>query len=958
MDETGTRTPIVSPYQNLKIDYTRTLGIRTWSILDESGTLYNFGSQDVNEAVETSTFDQGVCNDHNQPYYSSWQLKNIISPDKGDTIKFTYINVTENYYTGVAESINIKIGSVGPPEITSSCTANDYSCCLNEMEVDAKRLYKIETASTIISFITDTTVAINGGKKLTAIIIKNRVSGETIREFRFYYSYTEADQVVNVCNSSLEVDHRLWLDSICEENQGIKKMFKIFYKNRELLPARNSIKQDHWGFYNSNNGLYGLHSTLIPPMVINNISYPGANRDCDTAKVTFGLIKKLIYPTGGYSEFTFESNDFGTTQSGYPILTLPLIDQDTTALNNNPLDYDTIFTGFSIDHSQLVNFKMHTHKIENSNELETMVGVMQNDALIKLWGPLCPPGSSYPPMYYEDENLWLNAGNYTLFSVAKHNEYAKIKAYWQNYDTTANGNPDTLYIKYGGGVRIKRVTNYDGKQFSTRRFIYRKSLNNSKSSGILIGNIPRYNFVSYKARGFETEMGGFLMAYCRYISRTSRSITQQETTQGSYVGYNEVTELIGETGENGKIIHKFNYVRDIGGDYFPYPPKTSNNWQRGMEIEETSFDNNNIIQKRKKNLFQFTNKQSHNNFKSIGAVKIGYIMKVDPPSIEPWFVFAVEPYEIYCGWKYQRREITISFDKMGQNPIYDSIDYSFDTVHLQLSETKHVNSNGSIISKKYFYPFDYSKNGTINGDPFAYAITLMCKDSIHMINSIIESLDLIQQPGEQIPKVINGTITKYRKFLGYQILPDETLQLETAQPLSLNNEFTSSTINSSGTFLYDSKYKVKGGYKFNPFGNLQSYLKTDDAPVSFFYGYANTVQVIEAKNASYTVLNNAVNAATNNLENLLNNTIGDMTTVAQKGAWTQFNAALRSHAGMSNALVTTYTYKPLVGVTSITDPNGIPAYFEYDAMGRLVIGRDNNSDIVKKYDYHYGLPAK
>ena len=185
VDETGTRTPIVSPYQNLKIDYTRTLGIRTWSILDESGTLYNFGSQDVNEAVETSTFDQGVCNDHNQPYYSSWQLKNIISPDKGDTIKFTYINVTENYYTGVAESINIKIGSVGPPEITSSCTANDYSCCLNEMEVDAKRLYKIETASTIISFITDTTVAINGGKKLTAIIIKNRVSGENNQRISF-----------------------------------------------------------------------------------------------------------------------------------------------------------------------------------------------------------------------------------------------------------------------------------------------------------------------------------------------------------------------------------------------------------------------------------------------------------------------------------------------------------------------------------------------------------------------------------------------------------------------------------------------------------------------------------------------------------------------------------------------------------------------------------------------------
>jgi len=86
------------------------------------------------------------------------------------------------------------------------------------------------------------------------------------------------------------------------------------------------------------------------------------------------------------------------------------------------------------------------------------------------------------------------------------------------------------------------------------------------------------------------------------------------------------------------------------------------------------------------------------------------------------------------------------------------------------------------------------------------------------------------------------------------------------------------------------------------------------------------------------------------------NQIGDMTTVPQKDAWKTFNTNLRSYDGLSNAMVTTYTYKPLVGLTSSTDPNGIPTYYEYDAFGRLIIVRDIDNNIVKNYDYHYVTP--
>jgi len=50
--------------------------------------------------------------------------------------------------------------------------------------------------------------------------------------------------------------------------------------------------------------------------------------------------------------------------------------------------------------------------------------------------------------------------------------------------------------------------------------------------------------------------------------------------------------------------------------------------------------------------------------------------------------------------------------------------------------------------------------------------------------------------------------------------------------------------------------------------------------------------------------------------------------------------------------ITTYTYEPLVGMTSTTDPNGRTTYFEYDSLGRLIRVTDAWGNIMKQYTYH------
>ena len=55
----------------------------------------------------------------------------------------------------------------------------------------------------------------------------------------------------------------------------------------------------------------------------------------------------------------------------------------------------------------------------------------------------------------------------------------------------------------------------------------------------------------------------------------------------------------------------------------------------------------------------------------------------------------------------------------------------------------------------------------------------------------------------------------------------------------------------------------------------------------------------------------------------------------------------------SDAQLSTYSFDPLLGVTSTNDPNNTIAYYEYDGAGKLRLVRDANRHILKIYDYFY-----
>ncbi|MNL21120.1 hypothetical protein D3C87_1423950 [compost metagenome] len=132
-------------------------------------------------------------------------------------------------------------------------------------------------------------------------------------------------------------------------------------------------------------------------------------------------------------------------------------------------------------------------------------------------------------------------------------------------------------------------------------------------------------------------------------------------------------------------------------------------------------------------------------------------------------------------------------------------------------------------------------------------------------------------------------------------------------------------------------------------GNVLQYTPESGIPVSIIWGYNKTQPIAKIENMAYA----AIPAETiTNLQTLSNN---DNDNCMTEGCNEQkLRKALDLFRdSLPNAFISTYTYNPLVGVTSITDPKGFSSYYEYDEELRLKWIKDNKGKLITENIYHY-----
>lgn len=307
--------------------YTDNNYIQGWKVTDENGVIYLFNAIEKTRYTPIEDEEDDPNNVFDNCFErastpTSWYLSEIISPN-GNWIRFIYTDYKLSYTLLVSETQRPIVTSDNPELFKKKMAL---------LSIDGKYLSKIITSSahTEVNFNEDsenirtdlplTLLFSNSLRSLKEITVKN-IRSETVKHFRLNYTYETG---------------RLTLKSLYDAPIGLvdgKPPYRFTYNQTMLppyqkvslpgLPSYNylgSYQQDHWGFYNNNTA-----TTLIPTYTYTGLfdgkeyTYQAGDRSPSTERMKAGILTDIIYPTGGSTNFEFEPHTYsaiGNTENG------------------------------------------------------------------------------------------------------------------------------------------------------------------------------------------------------------------------------------------------------------------------------------------------------------------------------------------------------------------------------------------------------------------------------------------------------------------------------------------------------------------------------------------------------------------------------------------------------------------------------------------------------------------
>lgn len=249
----------------------------------------------------------------------------------------------------------------------------------------------------------------------------------------------------------------------------------------------------------------------------------------------------------------------------------------------------------------------------------------------------------------------------------------------------------------------------------------------------------------------------------------------------------------------------------------------------------------------------------------------------------------------------------------------------------RLLSTSKTLGNGESITTENIYP-DQVRFETQTGLS-AQASALKSMVELNMINLPVQT---IKKKGS---KYIEGTYFTYKQGSSTCFVADSVFRLENASGSSVLNPH----VNAQGKVVRHGKFAWEQTYtKYDEDMKPASATYKNNPPTYFKWGHGG--RCIIAKIDNYT---SAQVDANSNLNRQLSTLA---TCMGPSDELNNCNKLMRE-ALPANVMITTYTYNPMVGMTSETDPSGNTTYYEYDSFGRLKCIRDRNNCVIEEMDY-------
>lgn len=506
----------------------------------------------------------------------------------------------------------------------------------------------------------------------------------------------------------------------------------------------------------------------------------------------------------------------------------------------------------------------------------------------------------------------------------------------------------TNTVALSGGLRIKSMKSYDGYSSVpvTKTFKYGHDESGNGRANYFIDRkffFDEQNCLYHKRFNDAPNTTPYQVAAQRRRTYYESPSIDIHPFDGSPVVYPVVTEYFGE-GSNvlGKTVYRFRDTLD--GMYGDVPNSSkgqvaSHFYARGQLADKKTY------KKMTTGGFQPVEEEqiTYNTTSFPSVYKFGGLVlkQMDVmegledllgPSNQDDYYY--NNYIIHTDDSYPVSNTQRTFDPDDSTKYVETVTsmYYGNFAHQQPNSITTTNSRGETQVTQVRYPADYIASGTLTGN--AVLDSMLAKN---MQAVEIEKWLTLTKPS-QSGKVTAGILSQFKQLSNGLIVPDKQSRLLVAAPLS---SYQTGSI-SAGLLQTDSHYGPAVHYNlFDHRGNILETQRSNGIKEAYLWSYGGTLPVAKIVGSDYSTVKQYVDTA------LL---YSSGTTEQQIRAQL---ATLRSALSSAGALVSTYTYKPLVGLSSETDPAGRTTYYEYDAAGRLVLMRDQNFKILKKICYNY-----
>ncbi|MDR0874461.1 MAG: hypothetical protein LBN27_13525 [Prevotellaceae bacterium] len=943
----------------------------SWTITDGFGVKYYFGGSEESRDISSTRYiydtnygtpSQGISSTptienllEKHPYediITAWYLDSIVAPNK-NKIVFEY--KSEKIASVVMSHEDLRMNALGE----GTPRYNYYS--FNAAIIKQVLLSKITFPNGEISFSTSGREDIKNkndnnakAQKLDKITISNKT--EEIKSYTFDYTYLGSQSKPETCRLLLMQLNTKHANQFFNSHQ--------FTYNMGVLPAKNSRQIDFWGFYNNSQapshwgGSGSINEgTLIPSMIfkaLNNVEssiqiMSGRDRSPHSEYMQYGVLQSIKYPTGGISHFEYEPHKFSNAfhhgfETTSKVASLNILQKFScpppAGQSNYTPSYSTFTSSAPVNNpfSTTINSRTFCRLSLSTSCLWNVKMESANSAFGTLnINKLSSTGSSiyYNNYHFNGHNsslganqfgggaqFYLDPGTYSM-SIEPYNFVVSFPN--QIYGNSGNCSNSYLlqatfetfkekWNSIGGGLRIKRIYNtVDGQVQTDKEFNY-------TDYGISTGHlsvIPFHYFIYNAAWDAQKPPYGSPGLATYLMVRSSPIIPLTQTFAGSPVSYSKVEE-INKNAASYRTVYSFHNYDVDESVWYQGPPALEggviNSYvanvtpgqismapgENGLLKSINMYDNNNRLVEKIEHSYKNTTSNPVRGMNKFWLFPAFSVTNGGFSTLE----VAVRAYTLHSEWLQKEKTVTTKYFNNGLNNVVTTVEYLYDNTNYLPKQLKTTSSSGKTIENKINYT-------STNSD----------MKSKHIVN-------LLADKSQYIDNVLSEQQKIHYKYENNQYLPEYiTYKTTTNQPVEkirYNN--------------YDNK------------GNILQKIGQGNVPVTYLWSYKGQYPIAEIKNATYDQVKNA-----------LTETLITRVTNADTPASNDLTAINNLRNTLPNAFVTTYTYKPLVGVTKTTDPRGITTYYEYDNVGRLkttYIGeKDANGNetkkVLKTYDYHY-----